>query len=318
MFRLRLAGAMSVIGALFFCVGITHAMQVEPPIFDLVGEPGQTIKGSFTVKNEESRPEKYYFSMQKFLPQGESGDQTFLPPTELSGLPEWTYLSEPSTLLAPGQEAHITFSIRIPADAARGSAQEAIFVSTAPPQEEKGAVAIGVRVGLLVFLRIGAVQESHLRFSWINQPPSWAAHLPIPIQITLENQGGAYEIPQGFISVRNLFGQERARIPFNAAGSRILTGSRRSFSLVWQDRSPATTVGFWANVGEELANGGIGPYTLTFEAARGTSLPTTKLFRVYLWPVHVICLVVFLIAIVCALLFWTRRRLVHRFVKGSL
>lgn len=313
--------AVILVGLWFFFGSFVHsaqAMQVKPAIFDLVAEPGQSVRGSFYVKNDENRAQKYFFSMQKFLPQGESGDQTFLPMTETKGLPEWTYLSESSVFLASGQEKQISFTIRVPENAARGSAQEAIFVSTVPPDMKQSGVGVGTRTGMFAFLRIGAVQESRLSFVWVSHSDAWFSHLPVPIQMTIENQGGAHEAPQGDIVVRNVIGRERARIPFNPSGSRILSGSRRSFSSVWQNHPPAAARGFWTNVGEELSNGGFGSYTLSFEPARGTLLPITKLARVFIWPVHLMVLVGGLILLVSGLILWTRRRLLRRFLKASL
>lgn len=305
----------------FFFGGLiqnAHAMQIKPAIFDLITEPGQSVSGSFSVKNDENRPQKYFFSMQKFLPQGEAGDQTFLPMTETKGLPKWTYLSKSSVSLAPGQEERVSFAIRVPADAARGSAQEAIFVSTVPPDMKQSGIGVGIRTGMFVFLRVGAIQESHLSFVWVSHPDAWFSHLPVPIQMTIENQGGAYEIPQGEIVIRNVFGRERARILFNPSGSRVLSGSRRSFSSVWQNHPPASDQGFWTNVGEELSNGGFGSYTLSFEPTRGTLLPITKLARVFIWPIHLIILISGLIVFIGGMIFWTRRRLLRRFLKASL
>jgi hypothetical protein len=295
-----------------------RALEVGPAILDLVAEPGQSITASFEVKNNESRPQKYYFSIQKFLPQGESGDQAYLPVTETSGLPSWTYLAKPSVLLPPGGQERVSFTIRVPSEATYGSAQETIFISTAAPEISGSGIGIGIRTGILVFVRIGAVQEERLVFSWIDKPTSWVTRLPVSIQTTIENQGGVYAVPRGELVVRNIFGRERTRIGFNPVGARILPGSRRSFSHVWQNHPPTTERGFWAMTGEELTNGGIGPYTIAFEPAQGSGLPRMGLFRVYVWPLRLIALIGGVLGVFLVILYGLHRRLIHRFIRASL
>ncbi len=309
----------SLLVFIFFSLGIreARALAVEPAILDLVAEPGQSINASFLITNDERQSQSYYFSIQKFLPQGEDGDQSFLPVTETSGLPTWTYLSKSSVLLTPGRQERISFTIRVPAEAPRGSVQEAIFVSTVAPAPPDSGVGVGVRTGILVFLRVGAVQEEHLAFTWVNRPASWFTQLPVLIQATVENQGGSYAIPQGTLVVRNMFGRERSRIPFNPTGSRILSGSRRSFSHVWQNHPPGVEAGFWAMVGGELSNGGFGPYTLSFEPSHGNGLPTTELFRISIWPVRLMALFAGIVFALIIVLYGIRRQLIRRFVRAS-
>jgi hypothetical protein len=308
-----------LLGVIFFGPGVreARALAVEPAILDLVAEPGQSINASFLITNDERQPQAYYFSIQKFLPQGEDGDQAFLPVTETSGLPTWTYLSKSSVLLTPGRQERISFTIRVPAEASRGSVQEAIFISTVAPAPPESGVGVGVRTGILVFLRVGAVQEEWLVFMWVNRPTSWFTQLPVLIQTTIENQGGSYTIPQGTLVVRNVFGRERTRIPFNPTGSRILSGSRRSFSHVWQNHPPGVEGGFWTMVGEELSNGGFGPYTLSFEPNNETGLPMTELFRVSIWPVRLMALFAGIVSLLIIVFYGIRRRLIHRFMRAS-
>lgn len=304
---------------LFFGTGVlhVHALEVSPSILDLVVEPGQSVTGSFVIKNTESQPQSYYFSMQKFLPKGEEGDQEYLSVTETTGLPSWTYLSQSSVLLLPGRQERISFTIRVPQDAARGSAQEAIFISSVPPDVGGAGIGVAVRTGVLVFIRIGAVQDERLAFTWVHQPRTWVTHLPVSIQTSVENQGGVYAIPTGDMVVRNWFGAERARLPFNPTRSRILPNSRRAFSQTWENHSATAKTGFWAQVGEEFSNGGFGSYTISFEPASGTDLPRTQLLRMFVWPVRLLSLFAGALLLVVVAMGWMRRRLIRRFLRSS-
>jgi hypothetical protein len=234
--------------------------------------------------------------------------------TEVDGLPSWTYLSVPSVVLAPGQSERVIVEVRIPEEAPRGSAQEAIFISTNPPQT--GGLVVGLRTGILLFVRIGAEQNERLTFANIEVPISWYTHLPVPIGVIIENMGSSYEIPEGTIRVVDLFGRVRAELPFNRERSRVLAGSRRHFVMVWQDREPSKDQGFWSQLGEELSNGGIGRYTVLFSPVGKTQLPNTELFRVWIWPTHLLKLFAVVAIVLVIGFYWLRRRIRERILRS--
>ena len=64
-----------------------EAMSVSPAVFDLQGEPGEKVMGSFLLKNDEERAVTYYFSLQSFTPDSETVAPVFLPFKETAGLP---------------------------------------------------------------------------------------------------------------------------------------------------------------------------------------------------------------------------------------
>lgn len=292
-----------------------RAMQIEPATLDLIGEPGQAVKASFVVTNQEANAQRYYFSLQKFVPQGETGDVQILPSAETSGLPSWTYLAVPSVLLGPGQSERIGFEVRLPVDAPRGSQQEVLFVSTAAPQG--AGIGVGIRTGIFVFVRIGQEQNQALRIAHVDAAPNWISHLPLEMNVTLENQGAAYEIPEGSLRITNWLGAERVRLPFNRVHGRVLPNARRRFQEVWQNHAPGSDQRFWSQVGEELSNGGFGRYTVTFEPAGRTSLPRTTLFSVWIWPVHVLAVLAGVVILLCLMLWTMRRVLIRRFMRSS-
>lgn len=294
-----------------------YALQLAPATFDLRIEPGTSLKSSFLVTNDESTEQTYYFSLQKFVPQGDTGDQAFLPLSDVEGLPQWTFLSRSQITLGPKREMRVPFTITVPTSTAPQSVQEAIFVSNAAPGVKSG-VGVGIRTGALVFATIGTPVPQALMVGQVISPVrSWQTALPVSFSLTLKNPGNAYQIPRGMIVVRNMFGRERARIPFNLRGARVLAGQERRFDLVWQEHAPGGRMGWLATIGEELSNSGFGPYQLSLELEGPNQKTISSLFRVSLWPVHVIALFGTLILGGFVFIWWLRRRLVTQFLRRT-
>ncbi len=299
---------------LFGHAPLARAMQLEPAITDLHGEAGQELKSQFILTNDEARPQVYYFSIQKFLPFGEEGQQQFLPLADSAGLPRWTYLSQASLTLLPGEHRAVPFSIKIPQGTPAGSVQEVIFASTAAPAQANG-VSVGMRTGILLFLTVGTPEHGLIRFVSAEESSGrWFSLPDVRSSVTLRNEGSLYEIPRGSIVVRGLFGQERVRMPFNDKGSRILANSNRRFLFSWNSRrdtqaeSSSGGGGFWAQVGQEFRNGFIGPYRLSLEFMNPKELQTVSLMTVWIWPTHLLLVIGVSLILVLIMVFFVRRR----------
>ncbi|MDP3793359.1 MAG: hypothetical protein Q8R07_01255, partial [Candidatus Uhrbacteria bacterium] len=73
----------------FLFASPAHAFSVHPALFDIAIDPGQIHRGMIEVTNDDVVDQTYDLSIQKFLPQGESGQQEFLSLQDISGLPSW-------------------------------------------------------------------------------------------------------------------------------------------------------------------------------------------------------------------------------------
>ncbi len=298
----------------FWTAPIVRAMQLEPAITDLRGEAGQEIKSQFILTNDESRPQVYYFSIQKFLPAGEEGQQQFLPLADTEGFPKWTYLSQASLTLLPGERRAVPFVIKIPQGTPAGSVHEVIFASTAAPTQANG-LSVGMRTGILLFLTIGTPEHGIIRLTNVEElSRRWFALPDVQFSVTLKNEGSLYEIPRGSLVARGLFGQERVRIPFNEKGSRVLGNSSRRFPLSWDSQrglereGSVTEDGFWAQAQQEFRNGFIGSYQLSLEFMNPKELQTIPLMTVWIWPTHLLLVLGVFLILVSIVVFFVRRR----------
>jgi hypothetical protein len=296
--------------------GAASAFSLRPAITDISLDPGGSYKGSFQVFNDEAASHTYYLSIQKFIPSGETGQQEFLPPSNISGLPQWIFLSSPSITLKPGEEADVPFTIYVPSEAQAGGYYAAVFFSTTPPvASPQGGVLAGARTGALVLLKVkGALQERVvLRDFALETAPSLTA-LPASVRVSVENQGNVHVVPQGQIEVKNSFGQTVYKGQINPENQRVLPGSARRFVVSWQKNTPHTGQGFWFQVKEEWRNFALGRYTIELHLSNVTDevkVASPLSFAVWPWHLGVCVLLGLIILFVLGRLYrhWLIRRL---------
>ncbi|MBM3204611.1 hypothetical protein FJZ48_01360 [Candidatus Uhrbacteria bacterium] len=285
------------------------AFSLQPALFDISVPPGGTHQATISVVNDEKVERTYYTTIQKFFPKGESGQQEFLPLSDISGLPSWLFVTDPIFVLKPGESRSVSFMIRTPLDAQAGGHYAAVFFSTEPPiQRATGKILAGARTGVLIFLTIQGQLSARLEAKEFSANPTSIQHLPVLFRARVENTGNIHTIPRGEIIIKNYFGSEVTRLPLNPLESRILPNSARAFFVTWQKTAPRPGKGFWHEVGEEWRNFGLGRYRAQLELDGVATAPVV--FTVFPWQFLLCAFVVLLLFIVLLKLY--RRWILYR------
>ena len=239
---------------------------MTPAVADISLDPGVSQSGKVTIGNDENAPQTFYISIQKFIPSGDSGQQTFLPPSDTSGLPNWISFDRPSFTLRTGESRQLTYVVNVPRDAAPGGYYAVVFFSNVPPGTQQTNVSIGARTGMLFFITVkGAVVEQAFLEDFAMETPARIDRLPASFRVVLQNVGNVHVLPEGSLTIRNVFGNTVARIPLNQAKNRILPNSKRRFLLSWYKDIPELGSGFLHDAKEEWKNFAVGPYRATLE-----------------------------------------------------
>lgn len=274
----------ALIGLFGFCLGLplrVAAFGVSPPIIEATIEPGAQLVGSMMVKNDEDGIQDFAFSIQKFIPSGTDGRQTFLPPTDKLGLPQWVDVEAPTLQLLPGTKRELKYVIHPPKDAQPGGYYAALFVSARPPGVKQESVFTGARTGILMLITIpGQVIENA---SITSLDGETAFDLPAQFKIAVKNEGTNHITPVGEIRISNVFGTEVARIPFNPDLGRLLPSSTRIYSADWT-RDSTSTGSFVSNLAQEWSPFLLGPYQASINILEPTST------RVEVAPVGIVIL----------------------------
>lgn len=309
LFRARIA-LVSLVSILLLGAHIAVAFTVSPAIQELTLRPGESGEVSVKIANDQNRPRAYVFSIQKFIPKGELGQQEFLPQSDTSGLPEWMYLDRSVLQLDANASAVLPVRVTVPADAKAGGYYAALFISeqvdvTAGANE---AVAVLPRTGVLFLVTVTGDLVQDFDITSFAVSPQNTNRLPVSFKASVENAGNVHVIPTGEIRIRNMFGQTVSKHEVNASEARILPSSTREFQAVWSKADDADSpAGFFSELKKEWMNFAIGRYDATI-SLHGNGVEKTRSAAFYVWPWRLMTLIgsaIVLAAVFFAL--WFRR-----------
>lgn len=293
----------------FGFVQSAHALSLSPSIVELQANPGETKTVTLTLTNDETEPLQITASIQKFLPLGTGGQQQFLPPEDLAGIPSWTFVGLTDQLLRPGEKRNVPIQIRVPADALSEGAYEAIFFSGTSISERAGAnVGLRSRIGTLVLLTVGGDTRTEIAISeWGMKSGTKSSSLSGVVQMRFVNKGRTHVVPRGDLVIRSMTGRVVQRLPMNALGVRILPGSERLFEISFGANDAGSWVEAWK---QELTFFGVGRYTFSIEGVAGlVQEPSALSIDVFPWR---LATTVVLLLTVGGVVFWLYRRYLIR------
>lgn len=302
-----------LIGGIFMIPAEVQALTISPVKLELAGDPGQVIQGDITLFNEENTTETLYSSFSNFEARGESGTPFFLP--EKVGLATW-FKTQDEIVLKPKQEKTVPFTIRIPKDAEPGGHFAAILWGTTPVKSSQGGqVAVGGRLGVLVFLKVsGEVKEGGGLLDFASKDSQKVfTSLPISFTYRFNNSGGDRVVPEGEIKITNLFGFTATVLPANKNAGSVLPGSARKFETVWVPETISsedlTNTGFWTTVKSEWNDFHFGWYTAKMTFLWGaTKQSATMTYGFFILPWQLLLVILLLLVVVVLLGTWLLRK----------
>lgn len=280
----------------FFLALPASAITLTPVLVDQAIDPGSVVQGNIRVVNDTEVPQTYYTSVQKFIPDGEEGHQSFLPEEDHSDLASWIRIDRPQVKLDPGEGTDVTWIASIPADAEPGGHYGAIFFSTQAPGQIEG-VGVGAKTGSLVLFNVnGNVREDARLLSFDAFFPNggrWTNRLPVRFQTRMQNDGSVHVLPIGTISIKNALGRETVRLDANPARSRSLPSSVRRIVSWWGESSDATSGSFLEELKAEWKYFALGRYTADLDLIYGRSgraMSGQAVFWVIPWHLGIVAL----------------------------
>jgi hypothetical protein len=294
-----------------------NALTISPIRMEISGDPGQTLSKDVVLINENKDNETFYSSFANFQAQGETGDPSFVEPTDDLG----TWMSvAPSVTLNGGESKTVPFTINIPKNAEPGGHFATIFWGTGP--NKPGDVSIGAKTGLLVLLSVsGNVKQSagFLNFNTVNNQ-FWYSTLPVSFEYRFKNDGGDRIKPEGPITIRDTIFFPTQTLDANPGSGNVLPGSTRKFKVDWINYArPDDYIAptqffskFWSDVSYQWMNFAVGLYSANLNvaySATGERAESTVFFFVFPWQLVLVMIVVLFIVI------WGVRKLIRRYNK---
>lgn len=262
-----------------------QAISVGPAIIDVSVDAGQQTDFSILVTNEEQQALSFALTIQKFIPQGESGQTFFLPASDTSGLPDWLYLEAPTLTLRPGESRRLPVSLRVPNDAAPGGHYAAIFLTQTSLDTAAGQNVSAIpRIGVLVFATVNGSLVERIALRDANVDQADGSRLPVRFSALIENQGNVHVQPKLQIQIVNVFGKAVATIDANTDEGRILPGSKRMYQAEWAKARVDEGEGFFHGLQQEWRNWGLGWYEARIQAASRVGEAGEMRVRFQVWP----------------------------------
>lgn len=220
--------------------GTGQALEIAPPVLNLIGDPGETINSSISLRDISSGSLLVTSEINDFTAEGEDGTpKIILDEGEVNPYSLKTWIKTiPSLTLKPRQIEQIPISISIPTNAAPGGYYAVIRFSGIPPELEGTGMSLSASLGALVLLRVSGETTEKLsieEFSVSQENKigslfeSTSKSLPIKFIERIKNSGNIHEQPSGQIIVTDMFGKDIVTLNINLPPRDILPDSIRKF-----------------------------------------------------------------------------------------
>jgi hypothetical protein len=219
------------------------SMTITPPLFQIVASAGDVWQSSVKVVNTNDYDITVFASVVDFGSIGEEGHAQFIPiladeNVNPHSLAKWITLPAEGVAVPRGQSAKIPFTVTVPNGAEPGGHYAAILIGTHPIGERtKGAsVSVSSLVSSLLFMRVpGDIREAG-DIREFTTTKNVYSDLEAAFVMRFENKGNVHVLPQGVITITNMWGKERGIIPINEATDfgNVLPNSTRKYEFSWK------------------------------------------------------------------------------------
>lgn len=217
--------------------GSGQALEIGPPVINLSGDPGQTIKTNISIRNIAATSLLVKSQINDFT-AGDKEDGTpkiLLEENETSPYSFKTWLTPiPQMTLKSKELKTITITISIPQTASPGGYYGVIRFTGTPPELEGTGVSLSASLGSLVLIKVnGEAKESMEVEEFVatqnGTPGSLFQSAPVVFVERLKNTGNIHETPSGVVTVKDMFGNVVATLGVNQPPRDVLPSSVRKF-----------------------------------------------------------------------------------------
>ena len=214
-----------------------QALEIAPPVINLRGNPGETVKGTINLRDVSPTNLVVTNQINDFTAQGEEGmPRLLLNEGESSPYSMKAWFRPIGRLtLKPREIQGLPFTIDVPKDAAPGGYYSVVRFSATAPGVDSSGVSLSASVGALIFLRVNGDAYEKLSIASFNavtkqnQPKTVLEGTPITFAVRIKNEGNVHEQPAGRIMITDMFGKTVAGLNVNLPPRNILPGTIRRF-----------------------------------------------------------------------------------------
>jgi hypothetical protein len=284
-----------------------QALEIDPPLIELRGNPGQTITSQIEIRNISSGPVIVTNQINDFVANGETGVPKILinnntnDPYSLTG-----YIAAiPSFALKPNQLKTLNVDINIPQNASPGGHYGVIRFTGTPATLSGTAsgVALSASLGALVLLTVnGHIVENLQNHSFTvsangNGNSGFFQNDPFVFSEVIANSGNEHVVPTGLLTLKDMFGHTVLHLNINQGLGNVLPGSMRKFTETINK----------VDVGNKRF---FGRYTATYNVSYGS--PTKELSAsLSFWVIPINLILIWIVVLIGG--FFLIRHLIKRY-----
>src|SRR3989344_2321088 len=206
-------GAFFVFGLLFAPnIASADGISVSPLTFELGANPGEQVANVLRVFNTSDTELLVELEVENFSPVGEEGRVAIEPrDTEVFSLAHWISIEPMVVFIPPHEFVPVEFTISVPSSAEPGGHYASILAKLSGSAPSGSGATIVQKVGSLVLLYVVGEVREELNIASMDIP-DFSEYGPVTIATRFQNTGSVHLKPRGFISVRNMFGTEVAKL----------------------------------------------------------------------------------------------------------
>lgn len=185
-------------------------LSISPLNFELTANPGDRLPNAIKIFNTSDGAQVVRITVEDFAPVGETGQVALTEDTNYTfSLAKWVTFTPIEFLLEAGQLQIVEFNVDVPEDAEPGG-HYASILATVGGQSEGGS-GIAQKIGALLLLQVAGEVKEEMKVVSMDAP-DFSEYGPVIISTRFQNTGSVHLKPRGFISVRNMFGTEVAKL----------------------------------------------------------------------------------------------------------
>lgn len=254
--KLALLTAVGMVSVLF--ISNAQAVTISPLNFELNSNPGDTVSNIVRVYNDLDSEINVNMEVQDFVAAGEKG-QVLVKGSEKSGtysLANWVSLTPQAFTLAPRSSQMVEFTVKIPTGGEPGGHYASILASISS-SATGGGIGINQKVGALLLLSVAGEVVENLELVEFMPDAAFTEYGPEKLTVKFRNDGTVHLKPRGFVLVKNMLGNEVAKLDLPQLN--VLPQSAREVDIPLKDvgrqfgRYEATLAAIYGATNEPLS-----------------------------------------------------------------
>ncbi|MBV9349140.1 MAG: hypothetical protein JO026_00115 [Patescibacteria group bacterium] len=195
--------------------------------------PGDSAEGNILLTNASDGDIDVEVSVQDFIPESGTDSINFVAHAPgVTSVKDWVTIGGKQTFVfKKGESRTIPYTITVPKDAEPGSHFGVAFFKAVDLVQAQAGLKIGTQVGMLILITVPGDYSAKGQITSFSAP-SFVQGSPVPFDLTFENDGSVYYIPDGTITITNMFGKVVGTAPIQ--GQVVLPTGVRKIHSVWQ------------------------------------------------------------------------------------